>query len=168
MKYPVAMILTCGLTVSSLFLCAPSQALDTVAISLGAGGTLNQSDGLDEASYFSFWAGALSSDKQRLGLYANILVPQSQVSDRSQDNNEYSLVSAGITYSATRHVSLYGGLGWSHQKVRGLSPQSSAYSDDKLNVNGGLLFHFTDRFGLNVGYDSAPNGINFGLTYKFN
>lgn len=150
-----------------LLLPSAAHAVDTLAMSIGFGGTTSEPSEIGNAGYATVWAGAISSRYQVVGPYIHAAVPYSQVTNQSRDINSVSRVTAGLTYSASSQITLYGGTGWAYQRVKPYSLTQSGYTQNHLNFNAGLLLHFTSEFGLNLGFDSKPQGVNLGVVYKF-
>ena len=76
------------------------------------------------------------------------------------------LVNMGMTMSLNNNIVLFGGPGWSFSELR--IQGTGEEQESKLNFNGGVAMYFSDsHFGIVVDYDSAPNTIGAGITYRF-
>ncbi len=145
-----------------------AKASNTLAVSVGFNGTVSEPTLYGNASSLNLWVGSINTRGHKLGPYFNAAVPSHELSNSEPDTNQFTRINAGLTYAAAKQVTLFGGLGWSYQKVHSDTVAIEGFTRHRLNANAGLLFHIDNNLGLSLSFDSTPQSIGFGAVYKFN
>jgi|SRR5690554_950105 len=145
-----------------------AHANNTLALSVGFVGTIDEPTRYGNAASLNLWLGMINDRGNKLAPYVNAAVPSHELSNREPDANRVSRINGGLTYAAAERVTLYGGLGLSYQRVQSDTLDIEAFNRSRLNVNAGLMFHINEQLGMSISFDSTPKSIGFGVVYKFN
>lgn len=161
------LLIIATLVAANAFYAPAAKASNTLAVSVGFSGTVSEPTWYGNASSLNLWVGGINQQGHKFAPYVNIAVPAHAVNNSEPDSNQVSRLHAGLSYAAVDRITLYGGLGWSYQKVHSDTLALHSFTRSRLNANAGLLLHVNNNLGLSVGFDSTPQSIGFGAVYKF-
>ncbi len=124
----------------------------------------------DDSDYIKLKLGNIGEKSMELGYYLDLGVTINSGSNGSSDiKYNYYILNFGPTLNVSKNVTLYGGVGAAYQRGEYFNNYVDMTSKDtktEMNVNAGAMFTYS-RYGLSLGYDSAPKAVNFGLVYKY-
>jgi len=79
------------------------------------------------------------------------------------------ILNLGFTFTLNNYFILFGGPGFETRKVSSENDAlEKSLEESNLNLNGGLIMYFYEnRMGLIMEYDSAPNAVSVGITWRY-
>lgn len=81
-------------------------------------------------------------------------------------SNDYSTLNVGLTLDFINDITLLGGIGSSTEEKED-SHGNKIDTESKTNYNMVIMYNFSDKFGVTIGYDTVPSSINCGLSMYF-
>lgn len=118
----------------------------------------------DVAPYATAWGGR--SIQNDFGYYFGVAIPF----QTDEFDYTYTILNGGITYSIGPNIIVYSGVGYSFEEARVRGYWGEVYrttkNNDQANLNSGIVIT-GQRFGVNVGYDTASRQISIGIATRF-
>ena len=141
--------------------------------------TPETADGTIEGYNFdgTFMLGIYGGNKKKfsdnLGYYGGLDMSINTIDETETSDNaiySYSNINMGVTYSLTNEFSLIGGVGISIQSGQFVyygSDYETKENKTRLNLQAGVIYDITDKFGALLKYDTASSSIGGGITFNF-
>jgi len=117
--------------------------------------------------------GKINSLTETIGLYGGFEKSYNSVDETTTSNEvmyAYTIFNLGLTFSPTVDLTFMAGVGYSQESaeyVENGNYHVSIEDNEQINYNFEMSYKINDKYGIVVGYDTAPEAYNVGVVLPF-
>jgi hypothetical protein len=82
----------------------------------------------------------------------------------------YTIFNAGLTFTPVKELTLMAGVGYSQESAEYADNGDyfvSIEDNEQMNYNFEAIYNITNKYGIVVGYNTAPEAYNVGVSVSF-